>query len=132
MAELLKRIVTLSNGKRVANFSSPHDFVFEDGTVLPAVSNEEAERLKVNFEEIDLGDGDIELRFTLSETVYKEMDKWRVLHEVGDVDIVFCPLPMIVAMREFYDIFYIKNTPFRAIRMVSRLDKNISISKQCV
>lgn len=32
-ASLEASIVRLSNGKKVANFSSPHDFNFEDGSV---------------------------------------------------------------------------------------------------
>lgn len=33
------QITKLSNGLRVANFSSPHPFTFEDGSVIPAVND---------------------------------------------------------------------------------------------
>ena len=42
-------ITKLSNGLKVANFSSPHPFTFDDGSVIPAVNDNESQRLKVNF-----------------------------------------------------------------------------------
>ena len=42
-------ITVLSNGIRVANFSSPHDFEFEDSSILKACSKERAEKLKIIF-----------------------------------------------------------------------------------
>ena len=124
-------IITLTNGKRVANFSSPHPFTFEDGTVLPAVSNERAEELKVTFIEEDVtGNGDITLTFQLSEAVLIEMERWEKLWGEGQVDVVFCPLPMIQAMKDL-DIS-ILGSPFRAIRLEDRIKKLASISKQCV
>ena len=95
-------IITLSNGKKVANFSSPHPFTFTDGSVIPAVSNEESERLKVNFIETEHPDesGDISLRFELSKDVMFEMRYWVAMYNVGCVDVVFCPLPMITAIKD--------------------------------
>ena len=45
------QITKLSNGLKVGNFSSPHPFTFEDGSVIPAVNNNDSQRLKVNFNE---------------------------------------------------------------------------------
>jgi len=100
-----REIITLSNGKKVANFSSPHPFTFTDGSVIPAVSNEESERLKVNFIETDHQDesGDISLRFELSKDVMFEMRYWVAMYNVGYVDVVFCPLPMITAIKKVED-----------------------------
>jgi len=97
-----REIITLSNGKKVANFSSPHPFTFTDGSVIPAVSDEESERLKVTFIETNHQDesGDISLRFELSTDVMFEMRYWVAMYNVGYVDVVFCPLPMITAIRE--------------------------------
>ena len=96
-----REIITLSNGKKVANFSSPHPFTFTDGSVIPAVSDEESERLKVNFIEIPFQDesGDLTLEFRLSKDVLFEMRYWVALYNVGYVDVVFCPLPMITAIK---------------------------------
>jgi hypothetical protein len=98
---MAREIITLSNGKKVANFSSPHPFTFTDGSVIPAVSKEESERLKVTFIENDHQDesGDISLRFELSKDVIFEMRYWVAMYNVGYVDVVFCPLPMITAIK---------------------------------
>ena len=97
-----REIITLSNGKKVANFSSPHPFTFTDGSVIPAVSKEESERLKVTFIETEHQDesGDINLRFELSTDVMFEMRYWVAMYNVGYVDVVFCPLPMITAIKD--------------------------------
>ncbi len=132
-------IITLSNGKKVGNFSSPHPFEFEDGSILPAVSAEEAERLKVDFIEKPLDDtsgalaGDLELEFMLTNDILSEITKWRELKEKGEVDVVFCPLPMLMAMKEHYfGKWYTLGLPFRAIRIEDRIKKLVSIHKQCV
>ena len=131
--QLEQSIVTLSNDKKVGNFSSPHSFVFEDGSVLPEVSKEEAERLRVTFIEVPVKDGlkgDTELSFEISQSVLFEMSHWQDLFEQDLVDVVFCPLPMIKALKDKGKD--LKNTPFRTIRMISRTDKRVSIEKQCL
>lgn len=125
-------IITLSNGKRVANFSSPHPFTFTDGSVLPAVSHEVADALKVTFiEKIDTN-GDVELSFSLSLVVLKAMNKWQALYKAREIDVVFCPLPMITAIKEMSEGDFLKNSPFRAIRIEDRVKKLVSIEKQCI
>lgn len=129
----MKTIITLSNGKRVANFSSPHPFTFTDGSVLPAVSNEEAERLKVTFIESEPSiEGDIFLAFELSDAVLAEMDKWVAESQNGNVDVIFCPLPMITAIRSTKGLGYSLRNRFRAIRIEDRIKKLVSIDKQCL
>jgi hypothetical protein len=124
------KMVTLSNGKRVGNFSSPHPFTFEDNTVLPAVSKEEAEQLSITFIEEDMGNGDIKLTFDLPDRIDKEMYFWYKLWKEGSIDVVFCPLPMISCLHSIgYDV---KNSPFRSIRITNRISKLASITKQCL
>lgn len=125
-------IITLSNGKRVGNFSSPHPFTFTDGSILPAVSDSEAERLKVTFVETEVGNGDIGLQFELSDAVWNEINKWKITWALKEVDVVFCPLPMITALKEHYDDHTVVGTPFRAIRIEDRIKKLVSIEKQCI
>ncbi len=127
-------IIQLSNGKKIANFSSPHPFTFEDGTVLPARSNEEAQRLKVNFIEhkdpdaIEEYSVDMTLTFELSDVVMSEIEKWERIARDKHVDVVFCALPMIKALRAIdYDV---KASPFRCIRMTDRVKKTLSIVYQ--
>lgn len=125
-------IVTLSNGKRVANFSSPHDFTYEDGTILPAVSATVSEHLKVTFNEYELTDGDVMLNFTLSPQIIEEMQRYLAMWDNDEVDVVVCPLPMITAIKESYGSGYLIGSPFRSIRVEDRIKKLVSIHKQCL
>lgn len=124
-------IIKLSNNKLVANFSSPHHFIFEDGNILPAVSNDEAIRLSVDFIEQKVNNkGDVKLDFGLSTQVWDELRKWKSKWETGEVHIVYIPLPMLEALHKFeYDVV---NSPFRSVRIEDRLKKEISIYKQCI
>ena len=177
---MAREIITLSNGKKVANFSSPHSFTFTDGSVIPAVDAEESVRLKVTFNEDIDENGDVMLDFTLSDAVIEEMKYWMKLWENKEVDVVFCCLPMITAIKDaqiehahdtdrwyndiqwaeevnssykdtpapeipkvlepfvvkgledMYHLTNLKSSPFRAIRMEDRIEKLISIEKQCI
>ena len=125
-----RHITTLTNGKKVANFSSPHKFKFTDGSILPAVSDELAEAYKVTFNEKMAHNGDVELSFTLNGMVKAHMHSWEQGYKRLHVDVVFCPLPMITALKEEgYDL---KNSPFRSVRIEDRIKKLVSIHKQCV
>lgn len=126
------RIITLSNGKKVANFSSPHSFTFTDGSVLPAVTNEEAERLKVTFIETHYLRGDVGLRFELTDDIRSEISKWMDIYydPLEHIDVVFCPSPMLTALHN--EGFNVLNSPFRSIRIEDRIKKLVSIDKQCI
>lgn len=123
-------IIELSNGKLVANFSSPHPFTFTDGNVLPAKLDEDSERLKVTFIEKVYTNGDVELSFDLSADVMNEIALYEVLYQQKEVDVVFCPLPMITALKE--KKYNLVNSPFRAVRIEDRINKLVSIEKQCL
>lgn len=126
----MHEIIILSNGKRVGNFSSPHSFTFEDGMVLPAVSNSVSELLKIQFVETEYPNGDVSLDFSITPEVRVEMDTWMRYYHNADVNVVFCPLPMVVALKnEGYDLI---NSPFRSIRIEDRIKKLVSINKQCI
>jgi len=128
-----RQIITLSNGKKVANFSSNHPFKFVDGSVLEPVSEEMCKLLEVTFKEKPLNDkGDLELSFDLSAEVLDEMQIWCLEHFDNQVDVVFCPLPMITAIRQDFGAEWLLMSPFRAIRVEDRTNRLISIEKQCV
>lgn len=132
-------IVTLSNGLKVGNFSSPHPFTFVDGSVLPAVSNEEAEKYKIHFYEIPVYGADeytYGLSFELSQDVLPRMSIFYNMYLNKKVNIVLCPLPMIKAIEDAItyeqpelDFNDIRKSPFRAIRMEDRIKKLVSINK---
>lgn len=128
----MRNVITLSNGKKVGNFSSPHPFTFEDGSVLPAIEDSRSEELSVEFIEHELPQGDIELSFNLTPKVNEEVIEWCTLCAKQEVDIVFCPLPMITALKEVHGKVWLLSSPFRAVRMTDRISKLVSIHKQCV
>jgi len=132
-AAMKREIITLTNGKRVANFSSPHPFTFTDGSVLAAVTDAQSKWLQVTFHETELNDkGDVSLDFTLSAQVLAEMEIWKERHYREEVDVVFCCLPMITAIDRIFGRDYLLASPFRAVRMEDRIKKHLSINKQSI
>lgn len=126
-------IITLTNGRRVMNFSSPHNFTFTDGTILPAVSNEESERLKILFIETPVKGGlrgDTHLNFSLTDAVEEAILRFHHLVEDDLVDVIYCPLPMIKAIRKIYGDDYLVKSRFRAVRIEDRIKKLVSVEKQ--
>ena len=51
MRDLENSITTLKNGTRIANFSSPHIYTFDDGTKMDKCDMREAGLFKVQFRE---------------------------------------------------------------------------------
>lgn len=137
-------IVKLSNGLRVANFSSPHDFKFEDGNILKACDDNRSELLKVNFDEtkqtiLYINSGvkteNIKLDFSLSNVLADEIQSILDTWENHDLfDIILIPLSMMNAIKNDwrFDELNILDTPFRVIRMKSRLDKVVRIDQFCI
>jgi hypothetical protein len=96
--------VTLKNGLRVANFSSPHPFTFDDGTILPACPNSTVESGKlasIEFTEDETINGvtieKIDLSFALSDSCATMLF---FLVERKDVDIVLVPLPVLECIKD--------------------------------
>lgn len=138
--------VTLSNGLIIGNFSSPHSFEFEDGSILESCSNQRAEDLKINFIERKIPQeinnkiiiDNVKLTFELTENVIEEVRKimFEFVNKTLDIDLILIPLPMLTALKEHDYIFgkinNIIDTPFRVIKMKSRLEKKVRIDDFCV
>lgn len=94
-------VITLKNGVRIANMSSPHPFTFVTGEVLPACTNEEAQMLKLDSVEVEKpgikGTIDIELKWKLNETVQSHLSG---LNAREDIDVILVPFPVMQAMKE--------------------------------
>lgn len=124
---------TLSNGLVVANFSSPHEFKFEDGTILPACSAGRAKRLMLVAEESESTmtvNGctivDLELTFKMSQVVEQELSEMCL---DDSIDIVLVPLPVLQCAREL-KVGWIERKA-RAIRVKDRVTKEIHIDRFC-
>lgn len=138
MSDLDKRITTLSNELRVANFSSPHSFRFTDGSVLPPVDDETADNLMLKAHETRHTDRKrpkivtISLLFELPEKVKDEIDYWYTIWAMKKVDIVIVPLPVMQCLHEIWDDKTIVKSPFRVIRTRDRITKTIWSDIFCI
>lgn len=123
---------TLTNGVRVANFSSPHPFKFTDGTELPACSPERAKSLELNLREVktphtSLPISDVSLEPTLTPNVREELIR---MTAVPEIDIIVVPLMLLDAVRRAGELnFFFK---IRVIRVPDRVSKLVSINEFCV
>ena len=121
-------IVTLTSGLRVANFSSPHTFLFTDGTELPACTAERTNASKLDTIETEhagiAGTIDIEIVFKLTDTVREEIAK----AQEAECDVVLVPFPLLTAMKaEGLDL-----GKCRVIRSADRITKAIHTDRFCV
>lgn len=130
-------LTTLSNGLTVANFSSPHAFTFEDGTVLGACSNERAQHFSAYVQDEVLEENTnhdvLTLAVTLLDRVYQELLALR-RESFEQKIVIILPLMMIQALRNQYgwDNKRLLASPFRTIRMKSRTEKVCCIDKFCI
>ena len=121
-------VLTLENGIRVANFSSPHAFTFVSGETLPACSPERCRRLSAVPQEVEVsnprGWTDIELSFELGPDVRAELER---LDSDDDIDVVIAPLPIVQAARSLG-----LGRKARTVRMADRVTKVAHSDRFCV
>ena len=131
-------IIMLSNGLRVANFSSPHPFTFEDGSILPAIPNSSFD---LDCHESEIDDHTIMVKFCTTPLVRANLLDWYYVYNEGLVDIVIVPRPLLDALYDENHIWasndmptiqYLLKSPFRTIRLVDREKKICSINKFCI
>jgi hypothetical protein len=93
------RVVTLGNGLRIGNFSSPHPFKFNTGEVLDGVPPETSRELSLNRVETEVKGADsrytdIRLEFQMNQVVGNALSD----AAASDVDIIIVPLPVKTAL----------------------------------
>jgi hypothetical protein len=131
--------VTLSNGLRVANFSSPHPFTFWDETVLEACEEDRVRAMQLYAIEdttttiirgVEVTD--IDLRFTITrEIIHAICD----LQAEDDVDIILVPLPVLKAMKAEHESCPSAGASLdklRCIRVADRVTKEIHTDRFCI
>lgn len=128
-------IVTLSNGLKVGNFSSPHSFTFEDGSVLEACTPERSKLLSMETTEVELLPRDdryidVCMAYFIETKMERAITEAIIMWEEGHIDIFIVPFICLQAMKDQgYDV---RNLPFRVIRILDRVTKVCSINKFCV
>lgn len=134
-------IVTLKNGIRVGNFSSPHTFAFNTGEVLAACPPERANALMLETEEVEVPSKcgrwtDIQLSFKMSEMVLEALKDL----DISDFDIMIVPLPVrkaldaYLAKRGWYNTRYIElvSDKCRVCLSADRVTKTIFSDRFCL
>lgn len=123
-------IITLSNGLRVANFSSPHPFRFTDGSELPECSPERARVSKLQAHEVETDRGlwtDIDLEFTMSNECLALLEDAMMEYRFGRVDVVIVPFAVLNALKakdpRNWLAYGPRHHPFRTIRCADRVTK---------
>lgn len=119
--------ITLNSGLVVGNFSSPHQFIFDSGEVLPGVSPEVSrERMVESHEEETLNEKgwtDISLRFSLNEEVESLL-----LEAQEEVDVLLVSLPTLTAWKSAgHEV-----GKLRTVRVKDRATKVVYSDKFCV
>ena len=128
-------VITLINGLVVANYSSPHTFEFEDGSVLGACNKDRCMITElIPLETIHsrcLTHIDIVLRYNM--TWFLEEEFKQILESKPLWDVIITPLPVMKAWAEQRKRNNIlPYGPWRTGRLVDRYNKILSISKFCI
>lgn len=122
-------IVVLKNGLRVVNFSSPHPFVFDDGSELPAVPGEVSRHLMLEQSEVEHNRGsyfDVRLSFQMSDAIRVMLEK---LVNNPEVDIIIVPFPVMEACKSCnFDL----RCKIKVCRVKDRVTKVIWSNRFCV
>lgn len=122
----------LTNGVRVVNFSSPHEFNFASGEILAACDPDRARDLAMTRTEEArpwpglLGISAIVPRFQLSTAVVEELEK---LQQDAAVDVILVPFPLLEAIRA--EGMYERYTKAATICLADRVTKAIHTDRFC-
>lgn len=130
----------LKSGIYVANYSSPHTFTFQDGTVLGACDDERAKApiISMQDEVVDnysriMGDSMVEIEYvrptiTLTEYGAKDLDRYSAIF---GGEIVIVPRPVLEAYRDNTDYINYMASPFVTGRLYDRVKKILHVDKFC-
>lgn len=129
-------IVTLTNGLRIANFSSPHTFTFDDGSVLGACTKERSLSFNIQMKEFRHTTQDEDDRYifiqvlpVMTDNCVSELDS---ITDNNDIDLCIVPRPVIDAMKEDGRTSYIADSgKFVTGRLKDRINKVLYSNKFC-
>lgn len=141
-------VVRLSNGLRVANFSSPHSFNFVDGSVLPACTADRSQAMALDAREIEVKNmtrtngvltifqsggipfTDIYLEWEMTKNVKDDLYDLMSSGEWEEFDILLVPLPVMQAIKK--DGMTSLLDKARCVRIADRVTKAAHIDRFCL
>ena len=129
--------VNLTNGLRVANFSSPHAFNFVDGTVLPACDEPRSRALSMDRADeespwpgplfgVKAAIQQVKPKFLLNDATLAAL--WEA-QETWDVDIVLVPFPLLQAVQQDDSRLFKSLTKIGTVIMEDRVTKAAAIDR---
>jgi len=126
-------VITLDNGITIANWSSPHEFKFTTGEVLPACEPDRAKSMSLDIDENIVNNEqweDIEMSTSVPESVYEDLQK---LQYNDKIDIILVPFMVLDALKNSYSTSYgsLSTEKCRVIRVADRVTKEIYPDKFC-
>lgn len=122
-------VITLDNGIRIANWSSPHEFKFTTGEILPACPPERAKAMSLDIDETVVNQekwDDIVLDTNIPDSVYEDIEELKYNDEI---DIILVPFMVLDALKSSYPWIADK---CRVIRVADRVTKEIYPDKFCI
>ena len=127
-------VITLDNGITIANWSSPHEFTFTTGEVLPACEPGRAKSMSLDIDENIVNNEqweDIEMSTSVPESVYEDLQK---LQYNDKIDIILVPFMVLDALKNSYSTLYgsLSTDKCRVIRVSDRVTKEIYPDKFCI
>tara|TARA_R100001480_G_scaffold31749_1_gene43064 strand:- start:102 stop:530 length:429 start_codon:yes stop_codon:yes gene_type:complete len=136
-------VITLDNGLRIANWSSPHPFKFNTGEVLPACEPNRAKSMSLKIEETEVPYSnmpdtlngkaddvkvlwnDIRIKVSIPDVVHIDLMK---LQRNKSIDIILVPFMLLSAMSQAG----LDRGKCRVIRVADRVTKEIHPDRFCI
>lgn len=123
--------ITLANGLRIVNFSSPHPFNFETGEVLEACQDDRALALSMTAHEVvtqkTTSNGilweEIHLSFQMTPETQEEIER---LNADESIDVILAPLPVVQTAKALGI-----QGKLRTVRAKDRITKTIYADRFC-
>ena len=125
-------VITLDNGITIANWSSPHEFKFTTGEVLPACTPERVNAMSIDIDETVVSNkkwDDIKIKTSIPDVV---RDDLKILQDNEDIDIILVPFMVLSAMKSLLMMKYPYFFKLRVIRVADRVTKEIYPDKFCI
>ena len=125
-------VITLNNGITIANWSSPHEFKFTTGEVLPACTPERVNAMSIDIDETVVSNkkwDDIKIKTSIPDVV---RDDLKILQDDEDIDIILVPFMVLSAMKSLLMMKYPYFFKLRVIRVADRVTKEIYPDRFCI